>query len=754
MSPTHLTLGEQQHARLSLPSATLQTPPLDKSRQLPRSDTLPGHQEKSNPAMVTPAQFAELVKASDQDILLLDLRVYPQYSTARVRDALNLCIPTTLMKRPSYTVSKLAEAFTNDHDRQKFSRWSECTHICVYDVNSNLAKEAVLPFTVLKKFASEGWTGQGLVIKGGFAACVKAVPSIIEKGPVNKSKDSRQALSITPPAQDGLAVAGGCAMPSLKSAANPFFGNIRQNMDLMDGVGQMPIRFPAGMNENYEQFLPTWLRKAAKRNNEGKMVSDAFLDLEKTEQKRLQKAYSGHVSYGSPVREHSSSSIQIAGIERGSKNRYKDILPFDHSRVKLRDPQPGDCDYFNASYVKASLSNRRYIATQAPLPSTFNDFWGVVWEQRAKVIVMLTAEKDGGQAKAHPYWNSGEYGPLKLKMLWEKQISLTRKQPAVKNDELRRPSLGQRRSTNPNTPTEKRQLESDVVTPRSSEPSIVVVRHFALSHSSYPFQPMREVTQLHYSQWPDLGTPAEPTALVELVELVDKFVRQSQSQSGSADEAPTPDMHRPIVVHCSAGCGRTGTFCTIDSVVDMLKRQRVERSRLLQQQQHSKHNIPQRQPLNRNQTYTGPYHDSHSRHRSTNSSSDNDDEMDVDDSAQHGKWLEKDDVDLIAKTVDEFRTQRLSMVQNLRQFVLCYESVIYWISRTWERDGLGLELGGERRRDDDRVDVRRESSGKSGGGSGSGREKEREREREKDRHKADPKRPSLGQRDYRKSYHG
>ena len=714
--------------------------------------------------MITPAQFAEMVKASTQEILLLDLRVYPQYSAARVRDALNLCIPTTLLKRPSYTVSKLAEAFTNDHDRQKFSRWRECTHICVYDINSNVPKEAVLPFTVLKKFASEGWTGQGLVIKGGFTACVKTAPSMIDKGPADKSKNSRQALSITPPAQDGLAIAGGCAMPTAKTAANPFFGNIRQNIDLMDGVGQMPIRFPAGMNENYEQFLPTWLRKAAKRNNEGKMVSDAFLDLEKTEQKRLQKAYTGHVSYGSPTREHSSSSIQIAGIERGSKNRYKDnILPFDHSRVKIRDPQPGDCDYFNASFVKASLSNRRYIATQAPLPSTFNDFWGVVWEQRAKVIVMLTAEKDGGQAKAHAYWNPGEYGSLKLKMLWEKQISLTRKPSAAKAEDLRRPSLGQRRSTNPNTPTEKRQLQSDVVTQHGAEPSIVVVRHFTLSHSSHPFQPIREVTQLHYSQWPDLGTPAEPTALVELVELVDKFVRQSQSQSESANEAPTPDIHRPIVVHCSAGCGRTGTFCTIDSVVDMIKRQRVERSRQ-QQQQKPKHNDHQRQPLQRNQTYSGAYHDSHSRHRPKDSSSDND-EMDVDDSAQHGKWLEKDDVDLIAKTVDEFRTQRLSMVQNLRQFVLCYESVIYWISRTWEKDGLGLELGGSSRREEgrgERDEGGRGSAGKSSGGSGSGREssdkkdsgREQEREREKDRHKADPKRPGLGQRDYRKSYHG
>lgn len=345
----------------------------------------------------------------------------------------------------------------------------------------------------------------------------------------------------------------------------------------------------------------------------------------------MQEALSGHVSYGSPG--ESPKRIQVAGIEKGSKNRYNNIFPYDHARVKLQGVRAGECDYINASHVKASFTNKKYIATQAPIPATFNDFWRVVWEQDARVIVMLTAESEGGQIKSHPYWNAGEYGPLKLKKLSEKRISLECKGAAPKPVALRRPSLGQRRSTNPNTATEKKVATGDKAP--SSETPAVIVRHLTLSHSSFPFQPMREITQLQYTQWPDFGAPAEPTALLQLIEQMNKYVRGSSTPgSTGGPEEPAPSGQRPIVVHCSAGCGRTGTFCTIDSVIDMLKRQRFE-------------------------------HDG-----------DDEDRMELD---GEDSWIYRDDIDLVAKTVDDFRHQRLSMVQNLRQFVLCYESILQWV---------------------------------------------------------------------------
>ena len=246
---------------------------------------------------------------------------------------------------------------------------------------------------------------------------------------------------------------------------------------------------------------------------------------------------------------------------------------------------------------------------------------------------MLTAESEGGQLKSHPYWHTGEYGPLKLKVLAEKRSALEHKD-SFPNLQLKRPSLGQRRSTNPHTAAEKNNV-AEVKSPASETP-FVIIRHFTLSHSSFPFQPMREITQLQYSHWPDFGAPAHPIHLLNLLEQTSKLVRGKMSPGTAiGPDEPEPPGQRPVVVHCSAGCGRTGTFCTVDSVIDMLKRQRLERS----------------------------------------ANKDTDMEVDSEDD-----WTSRDDQDLVARAVEDFRADRLSMVQSLRQFVLCYETVLEWIA--------------------------------------------------------------------------
>lgn len=142
-------------------------------------------------------------------------------------------------------------------------------------------------------------------------------------------------------------------------------------MDLIGGVGQMSINYPDALTLKSFENLPTWLRRATKEDDNGKIVSDRFLQIERAEQQRMQSALSAQVSYGS-LPSLRSSSIQVSGIEKGTKNRYKDILPYDHSRVRLQNVPSGDCDYINASHVKADWCNRQYIATQAPVPTTFN----------------------------------------------------------------------------------------------------------------------------------------------------------------------------------------------------------------------------------------------------------------------------------------------------------------------------------------------------------------------------------------------
>ena len=647
ISPVQVAAIDHRHARLSLPGNPLHTPPPDPDRRpVQRVETLPDPLHRDGPNMVTSQHFVALLQSLPEDILLLDLRVAPQYSISKIRGALNLCIPTTLMKRPSFNTKKLRDTFALESDRERFSRWRESSFIAVYDSNSTNIKDAQNPVNVLKKFSAEGWNGQGVILKGGFAELSRTHPSMIEQGSVNAVADKvNYPLSILASAQMVAPVAGGCPMPTSKSVANPFFNNIRQNMDLLDGVGQLPVAHPTEMSAQSENALPEWLKKAVAEANNGKLVSDKFLAIERTEQKRMQVALNCPISYGSPGCER-PGNIQIAGVEKGAKNRYNNIFPYDHSRVHLQNVAAGGCDYINANHIQALYSNKRYIATQAPIPATFNDFWRLVWEQDTRVIVMLTAESEGGQLKSHPYWHTGDYGPLKLKLFSEKRIPLEPSTPKAHKSNLRRPSIGQRRSTNPTTGAEK----TSVIEPTQSslDPPFVTVRHFTLSHSNLPFQPMREITQLQYTQWPDFGAPAHPQHLLALIEQTSKYVRGSASPTHPVSGAAEPALkgQKPILVHCSAGCGRTGTFCTVDSVVDMLKRQRAE-----------------------------------SGH----------DRMDVDsDGDIHAnEWLDRSDVDLISKTVEDFRGQRLSMVQSLRQFVLCYESVLDWVveQQIKEKDG-------------------------------------------------------------------
>lgn len=284
---------------------------------------------------------------------------------------------------------------------------------------------------------------------------------------------------------------------------------------------------------------------------------------------------------------------------------------------------------------------------------------------------MLTAETEGGQRKSHPYWNAGDYGPFKLKPLHEKRVSLESsssllRSPPTKEKQERRPGAGRRRSTNPNSGAEK-DLVKDASNPASpTEKPHVIIRNLALSHSAKPFQPMREITQLQYSSWPDFGAPAHPAHVLGLVEHCDSVVRSTayKARAWGATE-PEPRGQRPVVVHCSAGCGRTGTFCTVDSVVDMVKRQRLagEASNL--------------SPLGGSREHGN-----------------DGDAMEVDGDGEHD-WVKRDDVDLVAKAVEDFRVQRLSMVQTLRQFVLCYETVLEWMVR--EQPEGSTEEGGARR---------------------------------------------------------
>ncbi|KAL8337584.1 hypothetical protein RB598_006470 [Gaeumannomyces tritici] len=853
---TSLSTVEDRHPRLSVTHGRPDPPAPAIGSRLGRADTLPGSSaDPAAPSLLSAQELKDLLQGPGADkILLLDIRSYQKYSASRIQGALNLCIPTTLLKRTSFNLQKLQDTFQADADQEKFADWRETSHLIVY--HDTEKKDDAACINMLKKFTSENYTGKVCILRRGFEGFSQAYPQLLDRRSAAERTGSAtdQAAIGAGGGSDGGAVAkviGGFTLPSASDAApSAFFSNIRQNTELVNGVGQMDIVVPSGLNL---AALPSWLGRAAEEGNHGKVVSDMFLNIEKREQTRMHRAYTSAAAQRQlslKSAESSPAPVQLSGIEKGSKNRYNNILPFEHTRVRLNEKLSGECDYINASHITSSRSHKRYISTQGPLPATFEDFWSMIWEQDVRVIVMLTAEQEGGQLKCHPYWRGKEFGPIRLVALSEKKVSLDidkhRVGPLAPNPPPNPKQTTRHSRPNPSTPgpqttrspmpsTEGRRRSNTAtdpfgfnlsrggsdgagrpqLSPTASETSFVIVRKFALSHSAHPFAPIREITHLHYPSWPDFGAPAQPSHLLALVELANVMQRAalpldvSSAIAASADkEKLSPQdsnnvrdfVHevwnddpvgesqaRPILVHCSAGCGRTGTFCTVDTVVDMLKRQRQKAAakqsqsataarrgratrrrkvgvkRKLEQRDsegdvsmagaagarasifhhhHHRPSVPDDGSVSPTSSFQGaidatssgfhfssppprfPSLSSVSASRkgragssgasgsgsdeggygggvtaSSYSSSSSSDELnrqrsptassdDSTDSGLDASWMHDDraDVlDLIAATVEDFRGQRLSMVQTLRQFVLCYETVLEWAVRLQER---------------------------------------------------------------------
>lgn len=189
------------------------------------------------------------------------------------------------------------------------------------------------------------------------------------------------------------------------------------------------------------------------------------------------------------------------------KNRYVNVIPSEQHRVRLSPNQYG-CDYINANYIKSTLPNAKttYIATQAPIPESILDFWKMIWEQRVSLIVMLTNEKENGKVKAHKYW------------------------PNCREEA----KFGEFTVSGKNEDTTYRSL---------------IIRTFDIQMGNET----KEVCHIQYTAWPDHDIPRDFSGVYRLFAIC----RSKRAQT-------------PIVIHCSAGLGRTGSYALIDTVLDNL----------------------------------------------------------------------------------------------------------------------------------------------------------------------------------------
>ncbi|XP_007892481.2 receptor-type tyrosine-protein phosphatase alpha-like [Callorhinchus milii] len=210
---------------------------------------------------------------------------------------------------------------------------------------------------------------------------------------------------------------------------------------------------------------------------------------------------------------------KTAGLLPGNanKNRYKDVVPYEHSRVKLppslNDPSS---DYINANFIAGYNSDQEYIATQGPLKETLADFWRMIWTYNVSIIVMLTRCEENGKKKCEEYWpldrNPQQFGDILV------------------------------------------QVMSQNMYPE------YIDRQFKVIHVHYRAE--RIISHFHFLGWPDHGVPSPMDSIISFV-------------AGFRHHAHFIKKSGPTVVHCSAGVGRTGTFIGLDCLLQQIRNEQT-----------------------------------------------------------------------------------------------------------------------------------------------------------------------------------
>ena len=205
------------------------------------------------------------------------------------------------------------------------------------------------------------------------------------------------------------------------------------------------------------------------------------------------------------------------------RNRYRDILPYDYSRVVLEpiDPFTGTHDYINANFINGASGRVSYIAAQGPVSESVEDFWRMIVQYSVQLIVMVCNLEEYGKRKCWDYWREGAELSLGVSGVLIEQVGETE-------------DLGQ--------DLLQRFLRIRVPAAAGQAPA------------SRPIE--RIVRQLHYTKWPDHGAPENADPILHLLSVM---------------RGVQPYDRTPILAHCSAGVGRTGTIIALDYVRALLQ---------------------------------------------------------------------------------------------------------------------------------------------------------------------------------------
>ncbi|KAJ3879305.1 hypothetical protein F5051DRAFT_326151 [Lentinula edodes] len=654
--------------------------------------------------------------------LIIDIRPHAAYSSARIPTALSLSVPSTLLKRPLFSLDRLGAMLPSSSARARFAEWPKFTTIVVYDVDSigsPFLPEGNNILGLLRKFSNDAaYNGNALFwLKGGFQRVWRERRDLVDFRPPEPEPEddanepgslktnhlppkafgsgttTRSSLDLSSPRKrppSAMSLRANAPLMSEKTSGtssvpfNPFFDTIRQNIELTQGITErIPLRLPKRVRKRIDDLPFEWLREISRRADvkpDDSFTSDGdesppstsenksnatnhpspkssnkllppgihyehegiealamqFYRIELAEQRRLMgvmkhhSAESGVVSSQTQAQrkdivesaDSSGDSKTVfpysitAGVEKGAKNRYRHIWPFEHARVRLHarrhspsrksaqsanssqshaSSQPSAStdhdDYVNASYVQPLCTTRRYIATQGPLEATFVDFWTLVYQQNVHVIIMLTREIEGSMVKCGPYWKDEIFGPLRLKLM-----SVEGNVDEGKDDDVRRkagggdPAVGGFFFSSPVVPDTKHRKK------KKNPADAIIKRTFLLSHVGYPDIPPRKIVQFQYLEWPDMNVPDDPRGVLGLIKEVDQAVTQAMHLNGQGEEEEEDTTkesglgetlnrntgiankamgrkHSPVLLHCSAGVGRTGGFIMVDAVLDGIRRE-------------------------------------------------------------------------------------------------------------------------------------------------------------------------------------